>query len=80
MGAYSRVNFTVAQELAEFWVKLAKENADELFENDFQKDDFMENLPMIEKFIAAFGEMKDMISHARMEDGESRMSLHFNMK
>ncbi|MEJ6578250.1 MAG: hypothetical protein QNL33_19435 [Akkermansiaceae bacterium] len=80
MGAYSRVNFTVAQELAEFWVKLAKENTDELFENDFQKDDFMENLPMIEKFIAAFGEMKDMISHARMEDGESRMSLHFNMK
>ncbi|YCM43227.1 hypothetical protein V2O64_18115 [Verrucomicrobiaceae bacterium 227] len=80
MGAYSRVNFTVAKELAEFWVKLAKENADELFENDFQKDDFMENLPMIEKFIAAFGEMKDMTAHSRKEDGESRMSLHFNMK
>ncbi len=80
MGSYTRVNFTVAKELAEFWVKLAKENADELFENDFQKDDFMENLPMIEKFIAAFGEMKDMTSHTRMEDGEARMSIHFNMK
>jgi len=80
MGAYSRVNFTVAKELAEFWVKLAKDNADELFENDFQKDDFRENLPMIEKFIAAFGELKDMTFHARMEDGESRLSLHFNTK
>lgn len=80
MGSYTRVNFTAAQELAEFWVKLAKENADELFENDFQKDDFMENLPMIEKFIAAFGEMKDMTSHTRMEGGEARMSIHFNTK
>lgn len=79
-GAYSRLNFEAAKELAQFWVTLAKKNADELFENDFQKDDFMENVPMIEKYIAAFGELKDFTSHVRKEDGESRMSIHFNMK
>ena len=79
-GAYSRLNFQVAKELAEFWVKLAKENSDDLFANDFQKDDFMENLPMIEKFIAAFGELDDVVTHSRKVDGEARVSLHFNMK
>lgn len=79
-GAYTRLNFAVAKSLAEDWVKLAKENADDIFTSEFQKDDFMENLPLIEKFIAALGEWEDVTSHARREDGESRMSIHFNMK
>lgn len=79
-GAYSRINFAAAADLAQYWVDLAKNNADELFENDFQKDDFMENVPLIEKFIAAFGEFQDVTTHVRKEDGVSRMSIHFNMK
>ena len=78
-GAYSRVNFSAASDFAQYWVDLAKKNADELFENDFQKDDFMENVPMIEKYIAAFAQFKDFTTHVRKEEGKSRMSIHFNL-
>jgi len=78
-GSYSRVNFSAASDLAQYWVDLAKKNADELFENDFQKDDFMENVPMIEKYIAAFAQFKDFTTHVRKEEGKSRMSIHFNL-
>jgi hypothetical protein len=78
-GSYSRVNFSAASDLAQYWVDLAKKNADELFENDFQKDDFMENVPLIEKYIAAFGQFKDFTTHVRKEEGKSRMSIHFNL-
>jgi len=73
------VNFSAASDLAQYWVDLAKKNADELFENDFQKDDFMENVPMIEKYIAAFAQFKDFTTHVRKEEGKSRMSIHFNL-
>jgi hypothetical protein len=79
-GSYGRLNFAAVKGLAEHWVTLLKENSDEIFENDFQKDDFKENLPMLEKAIKALGQFQEMTSHSRMENGESRGSVHFKMK
>lgn len=79
-GSYTRVNFKAASGLADYWVNLLDENADEIFENDFQKDDFKENLPLIKKFIEAFGELEEMTSHTRKEGDEARGSVHFKMK
>jgi len=79
-GSYTRLNFTAARGLAEHWVNLMKENADDIFENDFQKDDFKENLPIIEKAIKAFAQLEHLTSHSRMEGDEARGSIHFKMK
>jgi hypothetical protein len=79
-GSYTRVNFAAARGLADDWVKLLQDNADEIFENDFQKDDFNENLPMVKKFIEASGELEELTSHTRREGDETRGSVHFKMK
>lgn len=78
-GSYTRVNFSALRGLAEYWVTLLKENSDDIFENDFQKDDFNENLPLIEKAIKAFGQLEEMTSHTRKEGDEARSSIHFKM-
>ena len=79
-GSYTRIDFSAARGLAVFWVDLLKENADEIFENEFQRDDFKENLPMIEKALKAFAELENFTSHARMEGEESRTSIHLKIK
>ncbi|MFT6177959.1 MAG: hypothetical protein ACJA1W_000295 [Akkermansiaceae bacterium] len=79
-GAYTRMNFAALRGLAEYWVTLLKENSDDIFENDFQKDDFNENLPLIERAIKAFGQLEEMTSHTRKEGDETRSSIHFKMK
>ena len=79
-GAYGVVNFTALQKLATHWVELVKANADDVFEgNEFAKDDFMENVPMIENAIKAFGQMDDLTWHIRREGGEVRTSIHFDL-
>jgi hypothetical protein len=78
-GSYTRIDFSAAHEFAEYWVALMKENADAVFENEFQRDDFKANLPMFEKFLKAFGSLDQFTSHVRMEDGEARSSIHFKM-
>jgi len=79
-GAYGVVNFSAVQKLATHWVDLVKANADEVFEgNEFAKDDFMENVPMIESVIKAFGELDDLTWHLRREGGEVRTSIHFDL-
>ncbi len=79
-GSYSRLNLNAMQGLAEYWVTLLKENADEVFESDYQKDDFNENLPLVEKALKAFGQFEEITSHTRKEGDESRSSIHFKMK
>jgi hypothetical protein len=79
-GSYTRISFSAANKLAKYWVKLMKDNAEDIFENEFQRDDFVENLPMVEKFLAAFGEFDEFTSHVREEGGETRTSIHFKMK
>lgn len=79
-GSYTRIDFSAAHEMAEYWVKLLKENSEEIFENEYMRDDFNENLPLIQKFLAAFAQFKDMTAHTRMENGEARTSIHFNLK
>ncbi len=79
-GSYTRLNLAAARGLADDWVKLLQENADEIFENDFQKDDFNENLPMVKKFIEAFADFEELTSHTRREGGETRGSVHFKVK
>lgn len=78
-GNYTRVNFSAANEMAKYWVELLKDNAEEIFENEFQRDDFLENLPMVEKVLAAFGQFEEFTSHVREEGGETRTSVHFKM-
>ena len=79
-GSYGVVNFTAVQKLATHWVDLMKANADVIFEgNDFAKDDFMENVPMVESVIKAFGELDDLTWHVRNEGGEVRTSIHFDL-
>jgi soluble cytochrome b562 len=79
-GSYTHVNFSAAREMAEYWVKLLEENADEIFENEYQRDDFKENLPLVKELLAAFAHLDNMTAHTRMEDGEARSSVHFNVK
>ena len=79
-GSYTRIDFSAAREMAEYWVKLLKENSEEIFENEYMRDDFNENLPLVQKFLAAFEQLDDMTVHTRMENGEARTSIHFNMK
>lgn len=79
-GSYTRINFSAAREMADYWVKLLKENSEEIFENEYMRDDFIENLPLVEKLLGAFAQFDDMTAHTRMENGESRSSIHFNMK
>ena len=79
-GSYTRINFSAAREMAGYWVKLLKENSEEIFENEYMRDDFNENLPLVEKLLAAFAQFEDMTAHTRIENGESRSSIHFNMK
>ena len=79
-GSYTHIDFSAARELAKYWVKLLKDNAEDIFENEFQRDDFKANLPMLEKFLAAFGELEEFTSHVRQVDGETRASVHFKMK
>ena len=79
-GSYTRINFSAAREMAEYWVKLLEENADEIFENEYQRDDFKENLPLVKELLAGFVHLDNMTAHTRMEDGEARSSLHFNLK
>lgn len=79
-GSYGVVNFTAVQKLATHWVDLMKANADVIFEgNEFAKDDFMENVPMVESVIKAFGELDDLTWHVRNEGGEVRTSIHFDL-
>ena len=79
-GSYGVVNFTAVQKLATHWVNLMKANANEIFEgNEFAKDDFMENVPMVESVIKAFGELDDLTWHVRNEGGEVRTSIHFDL-
>jgi hypothetical protein len=66
--------------MADYWVKLLKENSEEIFENEYMRDDFNENLPLVEKLLAALAQFDDMTAHTRMENGESRSSIHFNMR
>ena len=80
-GAYGVVNFSAVQKLATHWLELVKANADDIFEgNEFAKDDFMENVPMIEAGIKAFGQLDDLTWHVRREGGEVRTSVHFDLK
>lgn len=80
-GAYAQVNFGALQAFAESWVKLAKENPDEIFKDSpSEKEDFMESLPMIEKSIAAMNELKNLTMHTRKLDGEVRSTIHFKTK
>ena len=79
-GSYTRINFSAAHQMADYWVKLLKENSEEIFENEYMRDDFNENLPLVEKLLAALAQFDDMTAHTRMENGESRSSIHFNMR
>lgn len=79
-GSYTHIDFSAAGDFAKYWVTLMKENADAVFENEFQRDDFKANLPMFEKFLKAFGELDHFTSHVRMEDGEARSSVHLKFK
>ena len=79
-GSYGVINFSAVQKLATHWVDLVKANADTIFEDsEFAKDDFMENVPMIESAIKAFGELDDLTWHVRSEGGEVRTSIHFDL-
>jgi hypothetical protein len=79
-GSYTKVDFKAAGDFAKYWVKLLKDNADEIFANEFERDDFNANLPLVEKFLTAFGQLEEFTSHIREEDGETRTSIHFKMK
>ena len=80
-GSYMKVNFKTLQEFTSYWVNFVKGNPDALFEdNETQKEDFMANLPMIEKAIVAFGEIDSLTAHTRREGGETRRSVHFKTK
>lgn len=79
-GSYLRMDFVQLQEFLVEWLKLAEENQDELFKSDFQKEDFMENLPLIRKTLAALEELDSYILHTRKIGGKVRSSYHFKMR
>ena len=79
-GSYTRINLAAARGLAEYWVNLLKENADDIFTNEYELDDFKENLPLIEKFLKGLEQLEEMTAHTRMEGEEARSSVHFKMK
>jgi hypothetical protein len=79
-GSYTRINLAAARGLAEDWVNLLKESADEVFTNEYQLDDFNENLPLVKKFLKGFEQLEEIVTHTRMEGDEARTSVHVKMK
>lgn len=79
-GSFTRVNFQAAQKLGADWLEIAKKNKEVFFTTEVQLEQFEENLPLIEKVVKATEELEDLVLHTRTEDGETRGSLHFNMK
>ncbi|MGJ8697353.1 MAG: hypothetical protein ACSHYF_13630 [Verrucomicrobiaceae bacterium] len=80
-GSYIKVNFAELQTFAKYWVELAKNNADTLFEgNESEKDDFLANLPLINQVLEASGELDSLTIYTREAGGEVRSSLHFKTK
>jgi len=79
-GSYTRINLAAARGLAEDWVNLLKESADEVFTNEYQLDDFNENLPLVKKFLKGFEQLEEITTHTRMEGDEARTSVHVKMK
>ncbi|MEJ6559497.1 MAG: hypothetical protein QNK83_13960 [Akkermansiaceae bacterium] len=80
-GSYVKMNFKALQEFASYWVTFAKENPDDFFDgNESGKEEFLTNLPDIEKGIKAMDELKNFTAHTRMVEGEVRSTIHFKTK
>lgn len=79
-GAYLKVNFTELHEFAQAWLNLVEENQDAFMEEDYQKEDFIENLPMLKKSLESMKELDSYTLHTRKLRGEVRSSHHFKMK
>jgi len=80
-GSYLKVNFTTLLDFATYWVKLAQENPDEFFKGrESDKNEFLANVPKIERVIAAMGELQDLTAHTREVDGKVRSTIHFRTK
>ena len=79
-GSYTHLNLVAARGLAAYWVKLLKENAEEVFTNEYQRDDFNEMLPMVEKSLKGLEQLEAITAHSRIEGDEARTSVHIKMK
>ncbi len=78
-GAYSRLDFKALHGLAEHWLTLLKENSEEIFPGEDEREDFKEKLPEMEKALAAFRKIEEMTLYTRKEAGEARSSFHFKV-
>lgn len=79
-GSLTRINLLAAYELADYWLTLLAENADAVFENEYQRDDFNTNLPQFKSLVKALQDLKGISSHTRLEDGKARTSLHIETR
>ena len=78
-GAYARVDFTKLHSFATDWLNLLKQHETEILTSEYERKDFKEALPDIEKGLKAFKEIQELTMYARNENGELRSSLHFKM-
>ncbi len=79
-GSYTKFNLAGLGDYAGSWVKLLDRNATEIFENEFVREEFKKNLPMVKKVIRAFKQFEEVTIYNRLEDGKARGSFHFKVK
>ncbi|MGC6426123.1 MAG: hypothetical protein ACON5H_03895 [Akkermansiaceae bacterium] len=76
-GSYLKLNFAELREFAEAWLKLVEENQDAFFKRDYEKEDFVENLPMFKETLESLKELNSYTLHSRKIGGKVRTSHHF---
>lgn len=78
-GFYLKLNFAQLYHFTESWLKLVEENLDTFFPQENQKEDFVENLPMLKKSLESMKELESYTIHSRHLSGKVRTSHHFKM-
>ncbi len=80
-GTFGKIDFSQLLTFTGDWLELVKNNQEAVFNGDkYAQEDFVKNLPIIERVLTAAGELEDLSMHSRRENGESRASFHFNLK
>ncbi len=75
-GAWLKVDFKILNAYAQQWFKLIEDNAEEVFTDENQRDNFIANKEKLRKALKALETLENMTLHTRSEGGRTRSSLH----
>lgn len=76
-GAWMHINFRALHQYAENTFTLVEKNADEIIPSEYGYEEFTANKLMIKDSLEAFRGIDSLTSHARQENGQTRISVHF---